>query len=56
VTIRWLIALLLVETVPIICAVTAAALAYHGKPGWGWFLAVAVLGAFVSVREKTEKS
>lgn len=28
---------------PVICAIFAGMLAWQGKPGWGWFLFVAVL-------------
>ncbi|HGA5699032.1 TPA: hypothetical protein ACIS09_001687 [Salmonella enterica subsp. enterica serovar Birkenhead] len=28
---------------PVICAIFAGLLAWQGKPGWGWFLFVAVL-------------
>lgn len=35
--------LLILEAASIICASAAFALAYIGKPGWGWFLFVAIL-------------
>lgn len=36
---------IMINTVAIICAVTAGMLCFHGKPDWGWFLVVAVITA-----------
>ena len=40
---KFILTFLLAEMVAIITAISAGVLAYHGKSGWGWFLAISFI-------------